>query len=169
MAPALYFAAADAEPVEQQLQVELRVSLLAPPGIGRAKRVPFLVRHHVGEAEAREHDHAFGQARDPSQQRRDRRGRGGHAGGNRESGGRFRPPSFGGAPKQPVAAVGKVDRPPLREDTRPGLVDQLQLRERLLPMPRQLVGPGDGLLQAAGIDLLHQQRVERPREIGRQP
>ncbi len=36
-------------------------------------------------------------------------------------------------------------------------------------MPRQLVGPGDGLLQAAGIDLLHQQRVQRAREIGRQP
>ncbi len=52
---------------------------------------------------------------------------------------------------------------------RPVLVDQLQLRERVLPVAREVVRLGHRLLEPSRIDLLDQQRIERPREVGGQP
>ncbi len=52
-APQADFAARDAHPFEQQLQMELRMAFLGPAIVVGAKRVPFVVGHHRGEAEAR--------------------------------------------------------------------------------------------------------------------
>ena len=60
--------------------------------------------------------------------------------------------------------------PSLSENLRPILVDQLQLRERFLPMPRQIARfRPTASRNRDGSNLLDQQRVERPGEIRRQP
>ncbi len=109
----------------------------------RAKRVPFLVRHQVREAQSGQDHEAFRHPRDPPEQRSDRGSGRGDPRRDGKSRRRTGFPALSNPPQQAVATLGEVDRAALGEDSWPFLVDQLQLLERNLPMPGELVGLRD--------------------------
>ena len=71
--------------------------------------------------------------------------------------------------KQAIAPLGEVDRAALAEDVGPLLVDDLQLGERLFPMPRELARLADRVAKLRWRHLFDQQSVERPGKIGSKP
>ena len=129
------FAARHADPVEQQFQMKLRVGLLAAALLVGPERVPFLVRKHALARPA--------PGGPPCRRASARRGE-------------ARPATAGAAvvmpaatvkpvgrslaqrsamrAKQPVAAVGQVDRAKLGERARPMVDDRPQPIERHLPV-----------------------------------
>ena len=155
-----------AHPIEQQLQMELRMAFLARP----SSSGPSASHSSSGITEARlrpgQHDHAFGHVRDAPQQRGDRRRGGGDPGRDREAVRRRALPPLGHRPQQAVAPLGKVDPPIGGEDRRPAIEDRAQPVERQLPVARQLGCIGGRFGQPRRRDFLDQQRIERPRQVG---
>ena len=144
-APLVDFAARDVDPVEQQLEMILRVALVTPRGsvgpiLVRAERVPFLVAHHIGQRQRRQHDRAAFHPRDSAQQGGDGRRGGGDAGGDGEAGGRLAGPAGRRRAEQAIATVGQVDCPAPRELGRPRGDNGLQPVERFLPVSGEILG-----------------------------
>src|SRR5205085_1213342 len=75
-------------------------------------------------------------------------------------------PAFGELVQQPVASLRKVDEAQVVEDRGPIVVDQLKLCERLFPVQGEIAASSDRLGETARLDLLDQQRIERPCEVG---
>ena len=148
-APWPHLAARHADPVEQQLQMKLRMGLLAAAVLVRPKRVPFLLGQDVRKPQARQDDHAFGHPRDARDQRRDGRRGGRDAGRDREAGRRLVLPALGQRAQQPVAPLGEVDRAPLGQQLRPALVDQLKRSSDFSQWRASSLGFGRRLPQAA--------------------
>ena len=175
-APALDLAAADAHPVEQQLQVELRMGLDRAAGGGRSSRSgscgPSASHSSAGHGEIERRAGPpcprSSRATTPS-----RRATAGAAvvmpAAQTKPGRRRSPPAPRDRVEQPVAPVGEVDPAALGEHRRPVGEDQPQLVERLLPVDRQIGQIGGEAAQARGIDLLDQQLIERAGEILGEP
>ncbi len=173
-APPFDLAAADSHPVEEQLQVELRMGLdrAAAQARGlvrlvRAERIPF-VRRHV-EVEAGKDDQPVVEAGDDPKQPGDGGRRAGDSGGGDEARRRRLAPAFGDGGEQAVAAVGEVDPAALGEQPGPLVEYYTQSIERFLPVEREVGQVGGEAAQAGGLDLLDEQLVERPGEILGEP
>src|SRR2546421_10534691 len=93
----------------------------------RTERLPFGIGEEVGQPQSRQYDHAAGHPCDPRDQCGDGRRRGRDSGRNRETGWWLLLPTIRELAQQPVAPLGEVDKPPVSEDCRPLLSDQLQL------------------------------------------
>src|SRR5262249_20943024 len=78
-------------------------------------------------------------------------------------------PAIGHSPEQPVAPLREIDSPPIREDSGPRLVNELELLQGTLPMPGDLVALTDRSSELSGRNFLDHERVQRPCEIGREP
>ena len=167
--PRQNLASGDVHPVEQQLQMILRVGFLGAARLIRAKRVPFLVGHGADQAQRRKHHHSAGHPRDPGEQCGDGGGGRGDPCGDRET--RWRPglPALGGGMEQAVAALGKVDASDVGERDRPLIDDRAQPIERDLPMGGQFRRIDDRVGEPRRINLLDHQSIERSAEIGGEP
>ena len=135
--PRHHLVARDADAVEQQLQMILRVRFDGPRwivGIGtrRAEAVPFGRVHR--DVDSGQHDHAPVEIGNGAQQPRDRGRRGGDPRRDDEPRRRRRAPRHRDAVEQPVASLGPVDGAGLREHGGPMIDEQPQPRERRLPM-----------------------------------
>ena len=166
--PGIELVTVDAHPLEEQLEVELRMGLevaLAPArGIGRvrAEHVPFGIGD--GDGEIGEDDHALGQPGDDALEPGDGRGAGGDAGGADEAGRGRGSPALRHLVDQQAAAIGEIDAAEPGEFPGPAFEDDLEEVERAFPMGGEL-GAEVELLEAARRDLLDQQLVERGGEV----
>jgi hypothetical protein len=95
--------------VEQKLEVELRVCLLASSLLVGAERIPFLLRHRRSEREPRKHNCASRHARRAPKKRRDRRRGRGDPGGNCESRRGLVPPALRQPVQKHVAPLREID------------------------------------------------------------
>src|SRR4051794_32154289 len=109
---------------------------LASPLVVWPERVPFLVGKHIGQPQARQNHHALGHPRDPSRERRDRWRGGGDAGGDGKARRRVALPPLRKPPEKSIAPLREVDPAALRQQLRPRLVNQPELRQRRFPMSR---------------------------------
>ena len=107
--PGLHFLARDAHAIEQQLQMELRMGLLASALLVGPERVPFLLGHEVGEPQPGRTTIPSG-IRATGRQRRDRRRGGGDAGRDGEPGGGSLFHRSAIRRSKTVAPLGEVDR-----------------------------------------------------------
>jgi hypothetical protein len=166
----LDLAAADAHPVEEQLEVELRMGLDRAAakagrlvGLVRPERLPFVLGHI--EVEAGKDHRPLVEAGDDPQQPGDG-GRGaGDSGGGDEARRRRAPPALRDRGEQAVAAIGEVDPAALGEQLRPLVEDDAQPIERFLPVEREIGQLGGETAQSRRVDLLDQQLVEGAGEI----
>jgi hypothetical protein len=172
-APPFDFAAPDAHPLQQELQMVLRMRLHRGTaaagdwiGLMRPQRLPFALRHL--RVEARQHHHSPRQPRHRAEQSRHGRRRRGDARGGDETWGRLHGPAFCHRREQPVAALGQVDAAAVLEQGRPVVEDHRQPVQRLLPVQRKVRQVRGELAQPARLHLLDQQLIEGAGEIGRE-
>ncbi len=175
--PRLHFVARDPQPVEQQLQVVLRVRhrVVAPDrrvGIARARRAELVPR--LGgqrQVEVGKHHRAGRHPRDPPQQRRQPLRGAGDPGRHDRRFGRRLAPALCGMAEKLVEPVGRVDfaaRLQLREPT---ILHRNEQPQPALPVIGEIAEqPEDALLpKLLGPDLLDQQPVHRPRHFLGEP
>ena len=168
IAPAPNFAAGDPYTIEQLLQMELRMRGFAAATLVRTKRIPLSVGEDIRQPQARQDRRSFGHPGDARNQRRNRWRSGGDSCRDCETGGRLKLPALGEPAQQQIAPLGKVDRALIGTNSGPGLKNQFELGERLLPMLGKLLAFGDRGAQRPRIDLLDRQGVERARQVRRE-
>ena len=142
------------------------------PGLGMAvlQGIPAFVVHIP--VQAGQDDGTRRQPGNHGQQIGGGRDRAGGPGGDHRRCRRPRPPQLGLQGQHPVAPVGRIDDPAFGQDPRPGVADDGQEVDRLLPMPgqgfRHKIGqPVEA--QAFGMDLVDQagQLVGQAQGLGR--
>ena len=105
-APRLHLASRDPKPVDQKLELELRMVGLRRDVLVGTERIPFLVGKDIRQPQPRQHHHPFRHPSDPSDKCRHRRRRCGDAGRYGEATRRFILPPLGKLAQQPVAPLG---------------------------------------------------------------
>ena len=177
--PRLDLGAVHAHPVEQQLQVVLRVGqrVGAPDrrsaglsGLaGETQIVPHLVIER--EVEIGQDHRAVFELADRTQQLR-QRGRGaGDPRSNNGLGWRVFPPAPGGMLEQAIAPGGRIDLAALVEQGEPVRLDRRKQTGRILPVVGELGKKGEHALleQLSGRDSLDQQAIHRACDFARLP
>ncbi len=167
--PAPYFVARNAHPVEQQLEVILRMGFQSRRcgaivgGIMRSERIPFGLRHSA--IEIGENDHALRHEGERSQQPAYRWRGVGYARCDDERRIAALRPARADAVEQPVAMVGEVERAARGKFARPLFGKDAEQVERLAPVTRQFVAHFIGQRgQSRRFDALELHLVERPGE-----
>ena len=117
-----------------------------------------------------QNDHAFGHPRNARDERRNRRRRGGDAGGDGKPRRRLALPALG----EPRGAAGCAARQgrsrPARREL-PANVSKISssFSSDFSQCGARSLALGDRIAQLARLDLLDQQRIQRPRKVGREP
>jgi hypothetical protein len=171
-APAPDLVPPNPEPIEQQLEMILRMRLDRPSAFAllggpvAAERVPLVLRR--GDVDAGKYDHAVGQPAHHRHQPRNRGRAGGDTRGDHETRRRRRLPALGDPVEQQVAPLRHVDRAARDQFGGPAFQDRLEQVERMLPVLRQF-GRRHDVGQPSRIEFLDQQLVEGRGEVARQP